>query len=75
MTNSNSADRPQVIGSGRISSFSQGNQCVEVFETTDPNILAIGHSKDLSQGRTYFTKPEIAAFLKGAQAGEFDDLV
>jgi hypothetical protein len=32
--------------------------------------LGIRSSKD----RSYFTRPEMAAFIRGVKAGEFDDL-
>jgi hypothetical protein len=57
----------------RKSSFSadQGD-CVELAETADG--IAVRNSKRPDGGTLTFTRAELAAFLAGAKAGEFDDL-
>ena len=58
----------------RISSFSgnDGN-CVEVAELRDGTI-AVRNSKHRDTGAVLFTRAEIAAWIAGCKAGEFDDL-
>lgn len=58
----------------RISSFSgnEGN-CVEVADLPDGTI-AVRHSKHRDGGTLYFTRAEMAAWIAGCKAGEFDDL-
>jgi hypothetical protein len=58
----------------RISSFSgdQGS-CVELAPTPDGRV-AVRNSNDRGAGTVYFTRREMAAWLQGAKAGEFDDL-
>jgi Domain of unknown function (DUF397) len=57
----------------RKSSYSSSTNCVEVAPLPDGNI-AIRNSKHPTRGVTVFTRDEIAAFLQGAKAGEFDDM-
>lgn len=58
----------------RKSSFSaeEGN-CVEVA-ALPANRIAVRNSNQPGDGVVYVTRPEIAAWIKGVQAGEFDDL-
>jgi hypothetical protein len=62
----------------RKSSFSgsggagSGN-CVEVAALTDGTI-AVRNSNRPEAGVAFFTRAEIAAWIKGCKAGEFDDL-
>jgi hypothetical protein len=58
----------------RKASFSHDNGCVELAALSDDTV-GVRDSK-LGNGSPVltFTRREIAAFLKGAQAGEFDDL-
>jgi Domain of unknown function (DUF397) len=62
----------------RKSSFSGsgdtgGGNCVEVASLTDGTI-ALRNSKHPDAGVAIFTPGEIAAWIKGCKAGEFDDL-
>lgn len=56
----------------RKSSFSndQGDECVEVARLADGG-MAVRDSKDPSGAVLRFTPGEWAAFVKGANAGEF----
>lgn len=56
----------------RVSSFSDGMQCVEVAAIDGG--IAVRDSKDPAGPVLHFTKGELLAFLQGAKAGEFDDL-
>jgi hypothetical protein len=58
----------------RKSTYSdQNGQCVEL--APDNGLVAVRDSKD-PQGPTLgFTRGEMLAFIQGAKAGEFDDLV
>jgi len=58
----------------RKASASNGNgQCVELAPMGDG--IALRDSKAPDGAVLLFTRAEIAAFLDGARAGEFDDLV
>ena len=58
----------------RKSSFSgtNGGACVEVAQT-DEGIL-VRNSKRPNEGTIAFTRSELAAWIDGCKAGEFDDL-
>ena len=58
----------------RKSSFSgaNGGDCVEIADTG--RSLLIRNSKLLAAGQIPFTRSELAAFIAGCKAGEFDDL-
>lgn len=68
-------DTPKIKGAWRKSSFSgpSGGNCVEVAEASDGSI-AVRNSRDPEGGILFYTRPEIDAFVRGAKAGEFDDL-
>lgn len=58
----------------RKSSFSgTESNCVEVAALPE-NHMAVRNSNHPGDGVVYFTRPELAAWIKGVQAGEFDDL-
>lgn len=57
----------------RMSSFTDGMNCVEVAEIGDN--VALRDSKDPAGPVLHFTRGEMLAFLRGAKAGEFDDMV
>jgi hypothetical protein len=62
----------------RTSSFtdsgtSNGGSCVEVAALPDGRI-AVRNSNHRDAGVVYFTRTEVAAWIKGIKAGEFDDL-
>ncbi len=58
----------------RKSSFSgAGGDCVEVAATGSG--VAVRHSKHPDQGTILYTRSELAAFIAGCKAGEFDDLI
>jgi Domain of unknown function (DUF397) len=59
--------------SWRKSSYSTEGNCVEVAPFPDGNI-AIRNSKHPTSGVTVFTRDEMAAFLQGVKAGEFDNM-
>ena len=58
----------------RKSSFSgaNGGDCVEIADTGAG--LLVRNSKRISAGAICFTRSEMAAFIAGCKAGEFDDL-
>jgi hypothetical protein len=57
----------------RKSSYSAPNgDCVEMAATADG--VAVRDSKDPAGPVLRFTKAELAAWIAGCQAGEFDDL-
>lgn len=59
----------------RKSSFSGatgGSNCVEVAETQTG--VLVRNSNDPGAGTVEFTPAELAAFIDGCRAGEFDDL-
>ena len=63
----------------RKSSFSGsggtgGGNCVEVAELADGGI-AVRNSNRPDAGVVTFTPAEMAAWIKGCKAGEFDDLI
>jgi len=58
----------------RKSSFSNDQgQCLETAALTDGTI-AVRNSNHPEAGVILFTRAEMAAWIKGCQAGEFDDL-
>lgn len=58
----------------RKSSFSgTESNCVEVA-TLPENRVAVRNSNHPDDAVLYFARPEMAAWIKGVQAGEFDDL-
>lgn len=62
----------------RKSSFSGdggigGGDCVEVAPLKDGRI-AVRNSNHPDKGAVLFTRPQMDAWVKGVQAGEFDDL-
>jgi len=60
--------------SWRKSSFSNDQgQCVETAALPDGTI-AVRNSNHPDAGVLFFTRTEMAAWIKGCQAGEFDDL-
>lgn len=65
--------RPQVTGPWRRSSFTD-DQCVEVAAAGEKHV-AVRNSRAHGEGLLLFTKGELRAFLDGATAGEFDDLL
>lgn len=58
----------------RKSSFSgaNGGDCVEIAETGTG--VLVRNSKLIEEGTIPFTRSELAAFIAGCKAGEFDDL-
>jgi len=57
----------------RITSFSSNGNCVEVAPVD--GMVAMRNSQDRSGTVLLYTASEWRAFLLGAKAGEFDDLV
>jgi hypothetical protein len=66
------AQHPDSTAGWRTSSFTDGQNCVEVADKGDR--VAVRQSKDPAGPVLHFTRGEMLAFLKGAKAGEFDDL-
>ena len=64
--------RPCATTRWRKSSFSGLSECVEVGILDDGSI-GVRNSDDPRAGVVRFTRAEIDAFVKGVQAGEFDD--
>jgi hypothetical protein len=56
----------------RKSSFTDNGTCVEVAEVGDRVLVRNSNRPD--DGTLTFTHAELAAWLKGCKAGEFDDL-
>lgn len=56
----------------RKSSFSPANNCVEVADLADA--IAVRNSNHPDAGTLTFTRAEMAAWIHGCKAGEFDDL-
>jgi hypothetical protein len=56
----------------RKSSFSPANNCVEVADLADA--IAVRNSNHPDAGTLTFTRAEMAAWIDGCKAGEFDDL-
>jgi hypothetical protein len=63
---------PHSTARWRVSSFSDGMNCVEVAAIDGG--IAVRDSKDPAGPVLHFTRGEILAFLQGAKAGEFDDM-
>lgn len=63
----------------RKSSFSNGdgggNECVELAALPCGDVAMRDSKLFDASPLLSFSKPELAAFIKGAKAGEFDDLV
>lgn len=57
----------------RKSSYSSEGNCVEMAELPDGHI-GMRNSKRPLEAVAVFTRAQIDAFLRGAKAGEFDDL-
>lgn len=65
-------DRPDRL-TWRKSSYSGANgNCVEIAETGDA--ILVRNSNRPGDGAIEFTRAELAAWIAGAKAGEFDDL-
>jgi hypothetical protein len=56
----------------RKSSYSDNGECVELADMGDN--IGLRDSKDSGGPVLHFTRAELAAFLRGAKSGEFDDL-
>lgn len=56
----------------RTSSFTDTGQCVEVVH--DGGEIALRNSNRPDAGVIHFTGSEMAAWVAGCKAGEFDDL-
>ncbi len=56
----------------RTSSYSNNGTCVEVAE--DHDLIAVRNSNHPRRGTLHFTRAEMAAWVAGCKAGEFDDL-
>jgi hypothetical protein len=63
----------KTVTTWRKSSYTDNGQCVEVAETDDGTVL-VRNSNRPEAGTLTFTRGEIAAWVRGCRAGEFDDL-
>ncbi|QLY33212.1 DUF397 domain-containing protein [Nocardia huaxiensis] len=73
MTNSEPSEQNSTAR-WRKSSFSGPNgQCVEMAVLPDGTV-AVRDSKDTTAGALVFRRAEVAAWIAGCKAGEFDDL-
>jgi hypothetical protein len=76
VNNDSAVDAPPTVEPGSVtwrkSSFSTNGDCVTVGEYGD--MIAVRDSKDPEGGTLFFTRSEMAAFVAGVKAGEFDDL-
>lgn len=63
----------ELTGSWRKSTFSDQGACFELAPTVDGRV-ALRNSNDPAAGTLLFTRAEVAAFVAGCRAGEFDDL-
>lgn len=69
-----SPNRELRFGAWRKSSFSGSNgECVETATVSDGTI-AVRNSNNPEAGTLRFRRSEIAAWIAGCKAGEFDDL-
>ncbi|GAB2724506.1 DUF397 domain-containing protein [Nocardia thraciensis] len=57
----------------RVSSYTDNGTCVEVAAAPNGEIL-VRNSNRRDAGTLDFTRAEMAAWIKGVKAGEFDDL-
>ncbi|HLS78751.1 MAG TPA: DUF397 domain-containing protein [Nocardia sp.] len=75
MSASGAPAKARVTGAWRKSSFSgpSGGNCVELAEASG-GLVALRNSRDPEGPVVFYTRPEIDAFVRGAKAGEFDDL-
>jgi hypothetical protein len=64
--------RPVATTRWRKSTFSPITECVEVALMDDGSV-GVRNSNAPDAGMVTFTRAEIDAFVKGVQAGEFDD--
>jgi hypothetical protein len=62
----------ELTGPWRKSTFTNQGNCFELAPTN--NGIALRNSNNHKQGTLLFTHAELAAFLAGCKAGEFDDL-
>lgn len=67
-------DHPRVLGPGRKSSFSPNNNCVELFRTTDADVVAVRNSNDHAQGALFVRRSGLGELIEGVKAGELDHL-
>ena len=56
----------------RKSSFTDNGQCVEVADVGDD--ILVRNSNHPDAGTLRLNRPQFGAWLRGTQAGEFDDL-
>lgn len=65
-------DQPQLTGPWRKSSYTNQGNCFEFAATTQG--VALRNSNHPQAGTLFFTRPQLAAWIEGCKAGEFDDL-
>jgi hypothetical protein len=60
----------------RKSTFSgSSGSCFELAERADDDLIAVRNSNRPEAGILEFTRAEMAAWIAGCKAGEFDDLI
>jgi hypothetical protein len=73
MTRSEPLAQIQWRTSSFTETFGNGGTCVEVGALPDGRI-AVRNSNHPEAGAVFFTHAEMAAWIQGVKAGEFDDL-
>lgn len=66
------SDAEPMVRSWRKSTYSEPTNSVEVG-MLDEETVVVRNSREPDQGVLRFTLEDMSAFLRGAQAGEFDD--
>ncbi|MGH3980620.1 MAG: DUF397 domain-containing protein [Pseudonocardiaceae bacterium] len=74
ITNGVAASRLQGVVWRKSRASNPSGNCVELAELTDGGI-ALRNSRHPGGPALVYTRAEIAAFIHGAQHGEFDDLI
>lgn len=74
-TESSAAGQPQIVGRWRKSGFSSASDCVQLAETTDPQLVAMRNSNDHGQGTLYIERDVFGHLVGRIKAGELDHLL
>jgi hypothetical protein len=74
-TQSSAAGQPQIVGRWRKSGFSSASDCVQLAETTNPQVVAMRNSNDVAQGTLFIERGMFGHLVDRIKAGELDHLV